>query len=208
MPTSAAAAPLRGCVVGAATGALALAAHGAAGGGYPTSEGAALLLLTALLTGFAAGAAAGSGRPRSGFAARIGVVLPLAIGQGIGHWALTGLTDHHIVTPVEAAEPQSVMFAAHLIATLVCAVAITAAEQLYRVASAVLRVLLGSSRPLPWAPRCLATATLPTPDHRAPNGAAGPRAPPARGGTYAPISFGEKVFDPCPTGIPLSCVVA
>lgn len=199
--TSTAAAPLRGCVVGAATGALALAAHGAAGGGYPASDGMALLLLTAVLSGFAAGAAGGRVRWHSGFASGIGVLLPLAIGQGIGHWALTGLTGHHTA----AAEPGSVMFAAHLIATLICAVAITAAEQLYRVASATLRVLLGPPRSRPRAPSRLA-ATLPaTPGHRAPSGASGPRAPPARTGTDAPIPLGEKVFDPCPTGIPLFC---
>ncbi|MGW0178570.1 hypothetical protein [Nocardia sp. NPDC003345] len=202
MPTSTAAAPLRGSVVGAATGALALAAHGAAGGGYPASEGMALLLLTAVVSGFAAGAAAGNIRWHSRSASGIGVLLPLTMGQGIGHWALTGLTGHHTAT----AEPRSVMVAAHLIATLLCAAAIIAAEQLYRIASAVVRVLLEPPRPLAWAPRLLAVTTPATPGHRAPRGASGPRAPPARTGTDAPISLGEKVFDPCPTtGIPLPC---
>lgn len=205
---STATAPLRGCVVGATSAVLAVAAHGASGGGYPSSAGAALLLLTAAVTGFVSGsvrggAAAGRIRP---------LLLSLAGGQLAGHWALTGLTGHH--TGGAAAETATgqpaalVMFAAHLLAIGVCALAITGAERLYRVASAVLRALTGPPGSPPGASRVLAAATGTMPRGGAPKGACGPRAPPVRVGIDAHTSFGEKVFNPCPTGFPRPCAAA
>ncbi|MGW6336011.1 hypothetical protein [Nocardia rhamnosiphila] len=201
-------APLRGCVVGATTGILAIAAHGVAGGGYPTSAGAALLLLTALVTGAAAGSViGGSGRWRAGPGRS--TLVALAAGQFAGHWALTGLTGHH-GSPVETASealPGAAMIAFHLLAVVVCALAITAAERLYRCASSVLRTLLEPPRPTPGPARVRIAATTPVTVHRSPKGAPGPRAPPARTDPATP-SLGEKASNTCPTGSPPSCAVA
>ncbi|WP_157181621.1 hypothetical protein [Nocardia testacea] len=200
-------APLRGCVVGATTAILAVAAHGVAGGGYPTSAGAALLLLTALVTGAAAGSILGvSGRSRA-YPGR-STLIALAVGQFAGHWALTGLTGHH-GAPVDSTPeplPGSTMTAFHLLAVAVCALAITAAERLYRCASSVLRVLLEPPRLAPGRPRVRIAATTPITAHRSPTGAPGPRAPPARTDPETP-SPGEKASNTCPTGSPPSCAV-
>ncbi|WP_433491401.1 hypothetical protein [Nocardia grenadensis] len=205
MPTYPSPAPLRGCVVGATTGILAVAAHGIAGGGYPTSAGAALLLLTALMTGAAAGSVIGvSGRSRAGPGRN--TLIALAAGQFAGHWALTGRTGHH-GTSVETA-PATVsgvgMAAFHLFAVALCALAITAAERLYRCASSVLRALLEPPCPTPGPPRVRITATTTVTAHRSPKGTPGPRAPPARTDPATP-SLGEKASNTCPTGSPLSC---
>ncbi|WP_063125662.1 hypothetical protein [Nocardia fusca] len=200
-------APLRGCVVGTTTGILAVAAHGIAGGGYPTSAGAALLLLTALVTGAAAGSViGGSGRLPAGPGR--GTLIALAAGQFAGHWALTGLTGHH-GTPAEPAPealPGAAMIAFHLLAVVVCALAITAAERLYRCASSVLRALLEPPHPTPGPPRVRIAATTSVTAHRSPKGTPGPRAPPPRTAPAIP-SLGEKASTTCPTGSPPSCAV-
>lgn len=207
-------AQLRGCVVGVATGALAVAAHGAAGGGYPTSAGTALLLLTTLVTGWGSGSVVTGARSR--FANRaavpgLSIFLPLASGQFVGHWALTGLTGHHTGTATAGSESptgsplSAAMLGAHLLAVLLCTLTITVAERLYRAASAALRVLLTPVHRLRPALRARIAANLMLPRKHAPNGASGPRAPPARVITDVPTSFGEKVFRPCPTGFPRPC---
>ncbi|MFI5714935.1 hypothetical protein [Nocardia sp. NPDC051750] len=218
MPTNLCPGPaqLRGLVVGLVTGALAVAAHGAAGGGYPSSTGVALLLLVTLVTGWASGSVAAGIRGRFAHRAAtpgLGILLPLATGQFAGHWALTGLTGHH--TGADTAIGESIagplptaMLAAHLLAVLLCTLLIAAAERLYREASAVLRVLLAAARPVPRVPRVLAATNVSTLRYRPPNGASGPRAPPARVATDVPNSFGEKVFAPCPTGFPRPCAAA
>ncbi|WP_157105996.1 hypothetical protein [Nocardia sienata] len=197
-------APLRGCVVGATTGILAIAAHGVAGGGYPTSAGAALLLLTALVAGAAAGSVIGvSDRLRAGPGRT--TLIALTAGQFAGHWALTGLTGHH-GSPAETG-PEALsgvaMVAFHLLAVAVCALAITAAERLYRCVSSVLRALLEPPRSIPGPPRARITATTRVTAHRSPKGVPGPRAPPARTDPAAP-SPGEKASNTCPTGSPPS----
>ena len=198
-------APLRGCVVGAATGALAVAAHGAAGGGYPTSAGTALLLLTTLLTGWVSGSAGTGSIPRSP-SLGTGILLPLVSGQFVGHWALTGLAGHHAETSTAAGESLSAaMLTAHLLAVLLCSLAIAVAERLYRAASAVVRALVAPLRGPRPTPRFRAATHLTASRQHPPNGASGPRAPPARVRTDLPPSFGEKVFRPCPTGFPRPC---
>ncbi|NKY56277.1 hypothetical protein [Nocardia flavorosea] len=204
-------AQLRGCVVGVATGALAVAAHGAAGGGYPTSAGTALLLLTTLVTGWVSGSVVTGARGRlanRAVAPGLGIFVPLVSGQFIGHWALAGLTGHHTGTGSAVGESSTggplsaAMFATHLLAVLLCTLMITAAERLYRAASAALRVLLAPVHRFPPAPRVCIAAIVATPRNHAPNGASGPRAPPRRVLGDVPTSFGEKVFRPCPTGFP------
>ncbi|MGW5386779.1 hypothetical protein [Nocardia sp. NPDC003963] len=191
---------LRGCVVGTTTGALAVAAHGAAGGGYPTSAGAALLLLTALITGAAAGSVIGdSGRWT---APGRSILVPLAMGQFAGHWALTGLTGHHDTTGDTTAVTMTV---AHMVAVAVCALVITAAERLYRSASTIVRALLAPPRPVPAAPRARVAPNVAVAAHRSPNGSSGPRAPPARLAPDTPVPLGEKASNTCPTGSPPAC---
>src|SRR5690606_2768114 len=117
----------------------------------------------------------------------LSIFLPLAMGQFVGHWALTGLTGHHTGTGSAVGESptggplSAAMFGAHLFAVLLCTLTITVAERLYRAASAVLRVLLTPVRRFPPAPRVCIAAIVATPRNHAPNGASGPRAPPRRG---------------------------
>ncbi|WP_459548733.1 hypothetical protein [Nocardia sp. X0981] len=194
-------------MAGATSAALAVAAHGATGGGYPSSAGAALLLLAAAVTGFVSGpflGGNGHGRVRP-------LLFSLAGGQIAGHWALSGLTGHHTTGAAALADPAAgrpamlAMFAAHLLAVVLCALAISGAERLYRVASAALRALLTPPEPLPGAYRANAAATDTRPRYGAPKTTRGPRAPPVRGGIDALVSFGEKVFSPCHTGFPRPC---
>ncbi|MEV4124817.1 hypothetical protein [Nocardia sp. NPDC049707] len=167
----------RGCLVGGMVGTLAIAAHGAAGGGFPDSAESALLLLVSALTGWAAG------RLRLG-SGRSAVLGPLMLGQFAGHVVLSGLIDHaHTHTAVGAPrlDPYLAtgwMLAAHLIATLGCVALILLAERLYATASSVLRAIsvTGSpfalTRPVRWCDPILRHYRF----H--PNGAIGPRAPP------------------------------
>ncbi|MGY4097981.1 hypothetical protein ACW2Q0_00210 [Nocardia sp. R16R-3T] len=168
----------RGCLVGGMVGALAIAAHGAAGGGLPESAEAALLLVVSALTGWAAGWL------RPGGIGRWVLLGPLALGQLAGHAVLSGLIDHtHTHTAAGAPEldpylPTGWMLSAHLIATLGCAALILLAERLYAMASSVIRAVsatvppLALTRPVRWSDPIL------RPSRFHPNGAIGPRAPP------------------------------
>lgn len=200
MPTRSTGCPPRGCAVGAATGALALAAHGVSGGGYPSTAGAALLVLAAALTGFAAGsidpAAIERNRSRRGRGGSgstfFALLAPLAVGQLIGHIALTGLighaaaADHRIAggtgifagMPFDGQPSPGRTAVAHILATLLCAAAIAAAERLYRLISGVLGILLTAPTPPPGEEYRVCRGYLAAPLHRSPNGACGPRAPP------------------------------
>jgi hypothetical protein len=190
---------LRGCVVGGMAGALAVAAHGVAGGGFPDSAESALLLVVSALTGWAAGcgvvrlraprrgnralAAAGSGR-----AAVLG---SLAIGQLAGHAVLSGLIDHshtHAPGPTVVGVPQfdlppsylptGWMLVAHLVAALGCAALILLAERLYAVASSVIRAVSTAGSPARITGRSRWSNPIPRLYSFHPNGAIGPRAPP------------------------------
>lgn len=135
------------------------------------------------------------------------ILVPLATGQFAGHWALTGLTGHHetIGDTTAGALPAGTMTAAHMAAVAACALAITAAERLYRSASTVVRALLGPPGPVPAVPRVHVATPVAVAAHRSPNGSSGPRAPPARSTPDTPVPLGEKAFDTCPTGSPPSC---
>lgn len=186
-----------------ATGALALAAHGLSGGGHPAGAGAALLILSAALMGFAAGSVDAAtigrglswhGRGGSGSPTFIALLVPLAVGQLIGHIALTGLighgpaADHRIAggtgvfdgLPFDGRPSPGWMAIAHTVATLLCAAAIAAAERLYRLVSRVLRILLTAPTPPPGAEGRVCRGYLAAPLHLSPNGSGGPRAPPTR----------------------------
>ncbi|MFI9507663.1 hypothetical protein [Nocardia sp. NPDC052566] len=174
-----AAAPIRGGSVGALAGALAIAAHGAAGGGYPESSGVALLLIAAGLAGGAAGAL---GRQalfgRTALLDRTALLGLLGIGQLAGHAALSGRLVHDHAAPAESPLPQGWMLLAHAIATFACAALILVAERLYAVASGAVRAVLTAPRTTGIIGRV--SWSNPGLPHYVfhPNGAIGPRAPP------------------------------
>jgi len=137
---STAAARLRGAAAGLFTATLAVAAHGAAGGGLPTGTAVALL---AVLAGTVGALAAGSSRavdPR----AMIGL---LAAGQLVGHLML-GAHDHGM-----HASPGPAMVAAHLLAVAVGTILIGTVD---RLCHAVSRVVAATVRrviaPIPAQP--------------------------------------------------------
>ncbi|BDU03812.1 hypothetical protein [Nocardia cyriacigeorgica] len=169
----------RGFLVGASAGALAVAAHGLAGGGYPSSAELALVLIAAAVTGLATGL-----RPMG----RGPVLALLVAGQVAGHFALTGLYGHEHASSTTAPLagellggylPSGPMLLAHFIATVVCAALIPLAERLYRAVSAALRIAVAAPRtPALYRPLDAGVSTSKLLG-RSPNGAAGPRAPPA-----------------------------
>ncbi|WP_067468165.1 hypothetical protein [Nocardia amamiensis] len=167
---------LRGGLVGALVATLAVAAHGAAGGGVPDSTELTLLLLIAAAAGAAAGMAPGRPGPM--------LVGLLGVGQLASHAALSGLLGHdHTGHGTRGATtlptlPVGWMLFAHALATLGCAVLIMLAGRLYAVASGALRAIFA---PPPVA-RVIGAPHWPDPGlaayRCAPNGAIGPRAPP------------------------------
>ncbi|WP_431957474.1 hypothetical protein [Nocardia lijiangensis] len=194
----------RGGLVGALVGLLSVAAHGAAGGGYPDSPEFALLLTISAVAGYVATAGlTRSGAPhRRLWATRtperkwprssVGtgpVIGALAVGQLGGHAVLAGLLGHahgerasHIArgdAPLAGFVPSGWMLVAHVFATLGCAALILAAERLYGIVTGAVRAVLGEPRRLPvaragrWSDPTTSTYRFP------PNGAIGPRAPPA-----------------------------
>ncbi|UGT59337.1 hypothetical protein [Nocardia asteroides] len=159
---------LRGPVVGGLVAALAVAAHGAAGGVFPSGADFALLQAVSVLTGAVAVLVRRSGR----LADAAGLLAVLGCGQYATHLLLTA--HEHGTSTVRTA----LMAGAHVVATLLIASAIPAAERFAALAAGTLRALLGPPRaqPLPTRP-----AWFPgTPLLRAagPLGAIGPRAPP------------------------------
>ncbi|MFC4124010.1 hypothetical protein [Nocardia rhizosphaerae] len=149
---------LRGGGCGVLVGALAVAAHGIAGGGVPGSAEFALLLLVALAAGaFAVGPgdAAVPHRTSLGVCARTTEtvagpatrpLLALIGGQWAGHFALAGSLDHHGGLDAILHLPDIPMIAAHLLAAFACAALILVAERLYLLASGAIRALLGAPR--------------------------------------------------------------
>lgn len=168
----------RGFLVGASAGALAVAAHGLAGGGYPSSAELALVLIAASVTGLAAGV-----RPMG----RGPVLALLLAGQVAGHLALTGLYGHEHADAGSAPLagellggflPSAPMVLAHFTASIVCAALIPLAERLYRAVSAALRITVATpATPVSHRPP-KAGVSIARLLGRSPIGAAGPRAPP------------------------------
>lgn len=150
-------------------GALAVAAHGSAGGGFPGSAELTLVLLIAALAGGAANALARG---------RGSVPALLMAGQLASHVALSGLLGHEHSAPATNPLPTGWMLAAHAVAALACAVVISITERLYAVASGAVRAVLAK----PPQPRIVGPAHWSNPGlphYRChPNGAIGARAPP------------------------------
>ncbi|MFD1812257.1 hypothetical protein [Rhodococcus gannanensis] len=129
--------PLRGSAVGALTAALAVAGHGLAGGGYPTTAALTLLVLCSTVAGAVAATCRGT---------RTALAAALAGGQLLGHLILSGTTVHQHAATASAAT----MLVAHTVATALCAALIVAAEKLYDPITRALRVPLRGpvARPL------------------------------------------------------------
>ncbi|MFG1796619.1 hypothetical protein [Nocardia sp. NPDC049149] len=113
----AAVARVRGAFVGAASGAVSIAAH-AVGGGVVAPGGSSISLLIAACA--VVGVVVGGRRARHRVA---DVMVLLAVGQAFGHVALTISPGHH-----HGSHLTSVMLAAHLAAVPVGAVLIRGAE--------------------------------------------------------------------------------
>ncbi|MEV0682390.1 hypothetical protein AB0I35_00855 [Nocardia sp. NPDC050378] len=137
---------LRGGGCGVLVGALAVAAHGMAGGGVPRSAEIALLLLVSLATGAFAGGRALPTFARRADAGWVRAAGALIGGQWAGHYALTGTLDHHGGVLDVLHLPSAPMVVAHLLAAVVCAALILVAERLYLVASGVIRAVLTVAR--------------------------------------------------------------
>ncbi|GAB2698864.1 hypothetical protein GCM10027089_20860 [Nocardia thraciensis] len=148
---------VRGPVVGAAVMALAVAAHGLAGGGYPGSTSLTLVLLAA-----AAGGAVTATLPtRTGTLSRAMLFAALFGGQLAGHAALSSMVAHEHGAPMgesaHAADilvagvhlPAGPMLLAHALATLLCTILIGAADRLYAVVSQTVRAVVGAPCPPP-----------------------------------------------------------
>ncbi|OZD06941.1 hypothetical protein CH275_06930 [Rhodococcus sp. 06-235-1A] len=139
MTTDASAAPLRGGAVGTVTAALAVAAHGMAGGGYP--DGSALALLAVVSIGIGAMTAL----PRR---STVLLLLALMAGQLFTHIALslsdmTGMLHSHSLLPSTA------MIGFHAAASVVAALMIASAERLYGPITSIVRAVLALLTPLP-----------------------------------------------------------
>ncbi len=124
-----AAARLRGTAAGLLTAALAVAAHGAAGGGAPTG---AAVVLVAVLAGTVGGLAATVARTAD---VRVLIAL-LAAGQLVGHVMLSVAGHSHGVP----AFPAPAMVVAHALAVAAGATLIAAGDRLCRAVSRAVEV--------------------------------------------------------------------
>lgn len=131
---------VRGGLLGASSGALAVTAHALGDGGMP--DASLTIVLTALI-GWAATALATKTKGLPGILAVLGV------GQLLMHLVLTVLMTH---SEHESAAPIVIhgdkMTAAHVSATIVTALLVTRAEALLRAVAGVMRMLL----PVVWLP--------------------------------------------------------
>ncbi|MCP2296757.1 hypothetical protein APR11_003189 [Nocardia amikacinitolerans] len=132
------AARLRGAFVGSASGAVGIAAH-ALGGGVVSPERPSLALLIGACA--AVGVLVGSLRRRAGFVELMGL---LAIGQAVGHTALTMSPGHH-----HGSHATAVMLAAHLAAIPVGALLIRSAEAALAKAASSVRDVVRVLGPAP-----------------------------------------------------------
>lgn len=149
---------LRGVAVGATAGVLAVAAHGIAGGDYPSTTAATLLLA---LCG-TAGAVAARSAARNPYA----ILALLGLAQVAGHSALTVTADHVHRLGFGSWS----MLSAHVGATVTCGVLIVVADRLFASIARTVRVVVhprlapvtpSAVRP-PYAPRQVSPNT-PTP---------------------------------------------
>jgi hypothetical protein len=150
---------LRGMLVGLTVTALAVAAHGLAGGGYPGSAALTLLLLTAA----GIGAIANLLPATAGMSSRAALLAVLGGGQLAAHAALSVASTGDSMGSMAMGDestgaagtflaalhlPTGPMAIAHVLATLVCTALIVAAERLYGLVSHTIRIIVGRARPI------------------------------------------------------------
>ncbi|NMM88511.1 hypothetical protein B2J88_29870 [Rhodococcus sp. SRB_17] len=123
-------APLRGSVVGAASGALAIAAHGMGGGEIPPASAMTLLIAVSVAVGAITATLPALTR------GPLPLIAALGAGQLAAHAAMTVSVHSH------SSAPGLMMLGAHAVATAVCAVLVLAAEQFFRVVTTVIRDVL------------------------------------------------------------------
>lgn len=128
-------APLRGTAVGAASAALAVAAHGMAGGALPHSSSLTLLLAACAAVGVITATVPMLTR------GPLSLLAALGAGQLVAHTTMT-LADHS-----HGASPGTAMLGAHVGATVVCAMVVLAAERLCGALTRTLDVVLTSPAP-------------------------------------------------------------
>jgi hypothetical protein len=151
------AAPLRGTSVGLLTAALAVAAHGAAGGGWP--GGAVTVQLTLLAVTL--GAVASTVRAANRAVVLFGL---LGTGQLLAH-VLLALDGHaHGSHPLQ---PSALMLAAHLVAVTVGALLIAGGTRLCAAVSRTLRAVARPAYPVPAATTRVAVRSADQPLHSA-----------------------------------------
>ncbi|MCJ0906818.1 hypothetical protein [Rhodococcus sp. ARC_M6] len=129
-------APLRGSVVGAASGALAVAAHGIGGGEIPPASAMTLLLAVCVAVGAITATLPALAR------GPLPLIAALGAGQLAAHAAMTVSVHSH------SSAPGLMMLGAHAVATAVCAVLVLAAERLLAVVTNVARTVLAPIAPV------------------------------------------------------------
>lgn len=121
----------RGWLAGSVMAALAIAAHGMAGGPLPGSAGLTLLLVAAATIGVLAAHLRSPGT----------LVALMAVGQPACHVALSGLAHGEHGSGAMDFVTDGAMAAAHGVATVAFAFLILVAERLYRVVSQAVRAV-------------------------------------------------------------------
>ncbi|WP_006242454.1 hypothetical protein [Mycolicibacterium tusciae] len=132
MPQPASADRVRGVATGLLTVALAVAAHGAGGGGLPNGAAMSLLAVLAATAGALATAIPHASSPRC-------LLILLAVGQLLGHLVLSAVDHHHAGS---SAPPATAMLAAHLLAIVAGATLIAVGERLWRALSRAVRAIV------------------------------------------------------------------
>ncbi|MDI9917198.1 hypothetical protein [Rhodococcus sp. IEGM 1379] len=144
-------APLRGSVVGAASGALAIAAHGISGGEIPPASAMTLLIAVCVAVGAITATLPSLAR------GPLPLIAALGAGQLAAHAAMTVSVHSH------SSAPGLTMLGAHAVATAVCAVAVLAAERLFAVVTNAARTVLTTpTRAVRVRSLILATSTHPS----------------------------------------------
>ncbi|MBP2321792.1 hypothetical protein JOF56_002177 [Kibdelosporangium banguiense] len=150
---------MRGWTLAVCSAALAVAAHGMAGGGAPDT---ALAVLLTMLVAWAGTSVAN--RLRGAFA----VLTALGTAQGAMHLILNYVVPSHVGHTAAPVSP-SVMFLTHAVATVIAGLLITKADAAIGLVSSAMRMLLDLIRPprfpvVPVAIYALPTSHLPA-DH-------------------------------------------
>ncbi|MFE6863569.1 hypothetical protein [Nocardia sp. NPDC057668] len=158
----------RGVVAGGAVAVLAVAAHGVAGGGIPGSAGLTLLIAAAAAIGALAATLRSPGA----------LVALMALGQPVGHVALSGLAHSGHGSPARELVTDGSMAAAHALATVVFAALLLLAERLYGFVSRAVRAVLSRPHSAPVAAGGRWARTAATVRDARRSGAGAPRAPP------------------------------